>query len=315
MLSSIPFEIPVHMLMRFNAGELIRYGTILKDVATGKIVGHVQETGVAQSLLSSALSGLPTPVSMVSDLVNVGSGIYTARQISHLKVMMETLQSLQIATLGVSLVGVGVTVAGFVYMHKRFNALDGRINQVIESIQRGFEDQRKADLRVQLARTRSFLDRAQHARQLNAPLSEYMNVAAGLAEQAAFFEGEIAFLSSRDGTISLPVFWQLTQTLILCNGLRIDCEVRTNELDHALAVTDSVATSYRNLFNPLTPVSFQCGVEEGLAAVKVLRDVTDAAASKPYLIDYLRTRRISGDGYLDALENEKESPLLFLREV
>lgn len=315
MLSSIPFEIPVHMLMRFNAGELIRYGTILKDVATGKIAGHVQETGVAQSLLSSALSGLPTPLSMVSDLINVGSGIYTARQISHLKVMMETLQSLQIATLGVSLVGVGVTVAGFVHMHKRFNALDGRINQVIETIQRGFEDQRKADLRVQLARTRSFLDRAQHARQLNAPLSEYMNVAAGLAEQAAFFEGEIAFLSSKDGTISLPVFWQLTQTLILCNGLRIDCEVRTNELGHALAVTDSVATSYRNLFNPLTPVSFQCGVEEGLAAVKVLRDVTDAAASKPYLIDYLRTRRISGDGYLDALENEKESPLLFLREV
>ncbi|MDO9436730.1 hypothetical protein [Hydrogenophaga sp.] len=315
MLSTIPFEIPAQLLSRLNAGELIRYGTILKDVATGRIAGHVQETGIAQSLLSAAMSGLPTPLSMVTDLVNMGSGIYTARQVAQVKRMVESLQALQIATLGVSLVGVGVTVAGFVYMHKRFNALDGRIHQVLEAVQRGFEEQRKADLRLQLARTRSFIDRAQHARQLNSPLPEYMNVAAGLAEQAAFFESEIVFVLSRDGLIDLQTFWQLTQTLILCNGLRIDCEIRTNELGHALAVTDSVAASYRHLFTPLTPVSFNCGIDEGMAAVKVLRDATDAAASKPYLIDYLRTRRISGEGYLNALEKESENPLMILREV
>lgn len=314
MLSTIPFEIPARLLARFASGELIRYGTILKDVTTGQIAGHLQETGVAQALLSSAMSRIPTPLSLVGDLVNVGSGLYTAHQVTQLKAMMGTLQALQIASLGVSLVGVGVSVAGFVYMHKRFNKLDLRITEVVEAVQRGFEEQRKSELRAHLAKTRSLVDRAQHARQLNSPLAEYMNVAAELADQAAFFEGEITYLLTVKGPVDLQMFWQLVQALMLCNGLRVDCEIRTNELGHAFVVTESVASSYQHLFQPITPVSFNCGVEEGLAAVEVLRDATHAAASKPFLIDYLRVSRIQGDEYLNALEREVEAPLLFLRQ-
>ena len=311
---NIPFEIPARLLARFETGELIRYGTILKDVATGKIVGHVQETGLAQSLLSSVLSGVPTPLSLVGDLLNVGAQLHTARQVAQLKALVESLQTLGMATLGVSLVGVGVSVAGFAYMHKRFNRLDARFNEVLHALERGFEEQRKAALRAQLARTRSLLDRAQHARQLNAPLPEYMNVAAGLADQASFFEGEIAHLCGLQGPVDLPMFWQLTQTLILCNAVRLDCEMRANELGHAFVVSEAVAAGYRKLFQPLTPVSFNCGAQEGLAAVKVLRDATDAAASKPYLMDCLRVRRIGGDEYLAGVEAEGERPLVVLAE-
>ncbi|KRC33483.1 hypothetical protein ASE28_09865 [Acidovorax sp. Root219] len=239
--------------------------------------------------------------------------MYTGIQISQLKAMMENLQLLQVATLGVSLAGVGVSVAGFYYMHKRFNALEIRMDRLGETLRSEFESLSHRDLRKQLHLTKSLLQRAQQAQALSDPRPEYSEVAAGLADQAAYFEGEIAFMVKAEGPISPEVFWQLAQMLMLCNSVRIDCRIRTNELRHALAVADAVSTDYNHLFTHLTPLSFGPAVDQGLAAVKILRDASDAAASKPFLIDYLRTRRISGSDYIEALEQEKSSPYLLLR--
>ena len=100
---------------------------------------------------------------------------------------------------------------------------------------------------------------------------------------------------------------------MLCNNVRIDCDMRSNELKYALRTAETVGSEYQRLFNPLTPMSFEGTVENGLNTVKVLRDISDSAASKPYLIDYLRTRRIAGDEYVNALEQEQQNSLLMLR--
>lgn len=313
MMSTIPFQIPADVLGRVATGELVRYGTILKDSATGQIVRHLQETGVAQSVLSNLASGPFAPVSMVADVMNAGASIYAGVKINQLKAMIETLQILQVATLGVSLAGVGVSVAGFYYMHKRFNSLEVRMDHFGETVRAGFESLGHRDLRKQLHLTKSLLQRAQQAKALSDPRPEYSEVAAKLADQAAYFEGEIAFTVKANGPIDAEVFWQLAQMLMLCNSVRIDCRIRTNELRHALAVSEAVSSEYNNLFTNLTPLSFGPAVDHGLAAVRVLRDASDAAASKPYLIDYLRTQRISGSDYIEALDHEKESPYLFLK--
>ncbi|MFZ2856496.1 hypothetical protein, partial [Acidovorax sp.] len=73
------------------------------------------------------------------------------------------------------------------------------------------------------------------AQALSDPRPEFSKVAAGLADQAAYFEGEIAFIVKTNGPIDPDVFWQLAQMLMLCNSVRIDCRIRTNELRHALA--------------------------------------------------------------------------------
>ena len=313
MMSTIPFEIPAELLGRVASGELVRYGTLLKDSVTGQIVRHVQETGVAQSVLSNLASGPFVPISMVTDAVNAGASVYTGMQLSQLKAMMATLQSLQVATLGVSLVGVGVSVAGFYHMHKRFNSLEKRMDDVGEAIRAAFESSGHKDMRRQQHLTKSLLQRAQQASTLSDSRREYSEVAAGLADQAAFFEGEIAFIVKTSGHIDLNVFWQMIQLLMLCNSVRIDCRIRTNELRYALTVSEAVASDYSKLFEGLTPLSFGPAVEEGLAAVKVLRDASDATASKPYLIDYLRTQRIDGGEYIKAIDQEKNSPYLLLK--
>ena len=320
MMSAIPFEIPTKWSAQLATGELVRYGGLLKDVGTGKIVAHLQETGVAQSVLSSLVSGAPTPLSLVSGLINASTGVYTAvqvgqigTQINQLKTMVETLQSLQVATLGLSLAGVGASVAGFLYMRKRFNALDGRLDQIIDTMNTAFEDQRKADLRARMSRTKGLIQRAEHAKDLSNPQPEYREVASALADQAAYFDGELSITLSTKDRIPVDFFWQLVQSLMLCNNVRIDCDMRSNELKYALRTAETVGSEYQRLFNPLTPMSFEGTVENGLNTVKVLRDISDSAASKPCLIDYLRTRRNAGDEYVNALEQEQQNSLLMLR--
>lgn len=312
MFAQIPFELPLRFFPGLATGDLVRYGAILKDAGTGRIVGHLQESGIAQSLLSQALSSAPSPLSLVSSVVNTGSSIYTAIQVHQLKAMMETLQALQVATLGVSLVGVGVSVAGFLYMRKRFNSLDGRIDKLIDALKAGFESLERSSFRQQMSRTKSLVQRAELARSMIDPAKEYKEVAAQLADQAAFFEGEIVFQISTKGLINHDTFWLLAQLLMLCNSVRVDCQIRANELLNAQRVSERIAGEYQGLFERIGPASFNAAHSEGRATVKILRDATDSAHSKPFLLDYLRTRRIDGPAYIDGLEREKEQPLLVL---
>ena len=77
------------------------------------------------------MSPLSLGAQLGSNFVDAGSGIYTAIQVAQLKSMLEFLQVLQFATLGVSMVGVGVTLGGFLYMRGRLNTLDQNIQKFL----------------------------------------------------------------------------------------------------------------------------------------------------------------------------------------
>ena len=310
MLSQIPFDLPAQFLPGLATGEVVRYGAILKDAGTGRILGHLQESGIAQSLLSQTLSSATSPLSFASSVVNAGPSVYTATQVHQLKAMMETLQALQVATLGVSLVGIGVSVAGFLYMRKRFNSLDSRVEKLIDAVKLGFENQEKSGLRQQMSRTKSLVQRAELAKSMTDPTKEYKEVAAQLADQAAFFEGEITFQISTRGPVNHHTFWLLAQLWMLCNSVRVECQIRANELLNAQHVSERIAGEYQSLFERIGPASFDVNHFEGRATVKVLRDATDSAHSKPFLLDYLRVQRINGPTYIDHLEREKGHPML-----
>lgn len=317
MIAEIPFVIPAAFEAGLKSGEFIRYGSIIKNAATGHIASHLQEAGLAQSLMSlGSLGAAASPqvmaVKVVSEVVNAGAGVYNAVQINQLIALVQGLQTLQIATLGVSLVGVGVSVAGFAYMHRRFNAVDKKIDKLMDALETGFKDQQKANLRSHLSQVTGLLKQATQAHTLSNPDKEYSRIAEHLASEAAHFEGELEFVIKVSGRINPDLFWQLAQTLMTCNSARIDCRLRTNELRNALEVSQGVAASYQNIFGRITPISFDASPTESLSTVNTLKEITDAAATKPYLIDYLHSRRIDGPAYLGCLENETMHPLLML---
>lgn len=313
MITQILFEIPAAYEAAVKAGSLIQVGGLLKDGATGKIIAHLQESGVAHSLLSTALAGSSGPLGLATEVLNAGSGMYTAVQVTQMKSMIASLQSLQFATLGVSLVGLGVTVAGFVYMHKRFNALDDRIDELMKSVQSGFASQREAALRAHMSQVKGLVKSVKQAPSLSRPELEYNRVAEAMSEQAAHFEGELEFFIKMDGKMNVEMFWQLAQLLMLSNSVRIDCRIRSNELRNAREISESVAEDYRRLFDPLSVASFHAHEGDGAVVTKTLREITDAALTKPYLIEHLRTQRINGSDYIGRLESETTNPLLMLK--
>jgi len=295
-----------------KSGELIRVGGLLKSAASGQIVTHLQESSVLHSLISqTALSGLSPTTTAVSSLLNAGTGIYNAVQIGQLKTLVEGLQALQVATLGVSLVGVGVSVAGFIYMRKRFNQLDSKIDSLINTVNIGFEKQRMESIRSHLSQAHGLMDLAFQAPTLSRPEREYTRIAEMMASESSYFEGELRFVINIPGDINQELFWQLTQALILCNNVRIDCRIRTNEMRNALKVAESTGEKYQSLFDNLTPISFENNSIDNSTFTTALKDITDAATSKPYLIDYLHSQRIDGPEYIAHLENE--NPLLMLK--
>ncbi len=311
--SAFVFQIPALYRAALESGELVRVGALLKDAATGKIVTHLQESGIAHSLLSKTIMASTGPLGLATETVNMASGIYTAVQVTQLKSMIAALQVLQYATLGVSLVGVGVSVAGFVYMHKRFNALDCRIDELMKSIHSGFAIQHEATLRAHISQTKGLIKAAGQAPTLSRPEMEYARVAEAMSEQAAYFEGELEFLITMNGKINVEIFWQLAQLLMLSNSIRIDCRLRCNELRNAREIAESVGNDYQRIFDPLSIASFHSSSDNRIVITKTLREITDAALTKPYLIEYLRTQRINGAEYLQRLESETESPILMLQ--
>lgn len=312
MLSQIPFNLPIEFLPGLASGEILRYGAILKDAGTGRILGHLQESGIGQSVLSQALSGGASPLPLASAALKAGTDLYTSIQLHQIKAMMETLRALQVATLGVSLVGVGVSVAGFLYMRKRFNDLDGRVDSLIDAVNSGFQNLEKSNFRKQMSRTKALVQRAELAKSMIDASKEYREVAAQLADQSAFFEGEIAFQISETGPINHEKFWLLAQLWILCNNVRVDCQLRANELLNAQHVAERIASEYQGLFERIGPASFDEDHTKGRATIRTLRDVTDSASSKPFLLDFLRTQRIAGPDYIGALEREKQEAVLVL---
>lgn len=46
MFDKIPFDLPLQFLPGLATGKIVRYGAILKDAGTGRILGHLQESAL-----------------------------------------------------------------------------------------------------------------------------------------------------------------------------------------------------------------------------------------------------------------------------
>jgi len=326
MNSTIPFQVPTEFASRIADGSVSRFGTILKDTGTGRILGHLQETGLAQKVLSCFSTN---PASSISSLISAGSSIYANVQLSQIKQMVESLKLLQFANLGAAAIGIGVSVTGFVILNRRLHQIENRIDQLSSLIDQRFEKLAISSLRAHHSQVRGLISQAEQSFSLSNPAREWHRIAGLMAQESAFFQGELSFLLNGEN-FSTDLFLNLFQSFSLCNNGRIECMTLANELEYAWRIACDISDDYNNLFDRITPtdlldkiygvrdwdgdklehpVDHQANAQSLVAGI---RDAQDACATRPLLIESLIDQGISGRQFIEDLAQETNQALVIL---
>lgn len=126
------FRIPEEFL---NPALYDRFGAIIKDRATGKIVGHLQEAGAWK--LSS---GIPipggNPLQLMTDAVQMGQLVGIQQTLNVVQTLATVGAVASVASLGVSVVGFSIVISKLSRMDRKLDRLLSESRQLRASVER-----------------------------------------------------------------------------------------------------------------------------------------------------------------------------------
>jgi hypothetical protein len=319
---SYMFEIPAQFQAKHALGELVRYGSILKDGNTGKIVGHLQETGIAQELIGSLAAGPFAPVA-------AASSIAANFQLVRVTAMLEMMRALQVATLGVSVAGIGVSAIGFSLVNKKLNSISADLTKLVQEVKTGFGNLQEARLRDWEADFNGVLSRAELIYKQRIVGAEWNAIVNDLLNLAERYRVEQKFLLESD-SVSTSVFDHLLQSRCLINGAAMSAVMLTEDLGRIQSLSEMLSSRLDQDFDDMSPLSLarkvtaEFGGDElpsralPVAAqewaeqrVSFIREAQEFAASTPVLLDTLQSRKIGYSEYVYASRDERREPIVF----
>ena len=240
------YEIPKALAENVATGKAELIGAIIKDAATGKILGHVQQSSVAQEVISTALgvamkAGPFFPLEAVTAIQNV----QIARNIAEIQNGVLLLQQMQVGAIALGGFGLGVAVVGFAVMHAKLNAIEKRLDatvRLLDEIDRKIgqvnEVRRNDDLRALFANVEADLQNLNilHNRQHPHRVAEQLQLSFTRATRQ--FERHFETIVDIASRVSAPLdlldrLWTLTGAIRLCQDATIQALFITNELDAA----------------------------------------------------------------------------------
>jgi hypothetical protein len=142
---SIIMNVPEAFSTAYKLGKVVKYGTILKDANTGKIVAHLAESKNLINLASSIQSN-PTQIAtgLVSSVSSLAANYQLYNQnikldqqsikIDNLLNQVKSLTGLTHFTAVVSSVGAIASVATFALCAVKFKAIDSRLNTIEKKV-------------------------------------------------------------------------------------------------------------------------------------------------------------------------------------
>jgi len=331
---SIPFVIPKEFARAGSridpAAGILRRGALLMDESTGRILGHLQETGALRELVNQQGSGglgklVDVGLSLGGGPLDAATGIYGLVQNEQIKArlaamqtMMGNLQTLQIATLASSVVGIGVTVASTMMILKRLRDLKtdlARIEDAVDRIPAQLTINTLIDVLIVIETQLERLEEASVRRNPRPVLEE---------AEAALHEGFNAIvtrLQMLQGQGGLDAAWlaALFRGLALCGAAQSQVLL---QLDDAAALVRRT----RGQIGKLEQLAFTLPqdvleIDLGIAPPTAERLAAEAAetrlrfASTLMLAEQLQVQSIPGPKYLAKAAAEEEQPLLVLPHV
>lgn len=319
------YQAPVQFHGMLESGAANIVGALVKEASSGKILAHVQETGLLQKALANVNLGSFSPLG-VADLV---ASTYNTVQLDKLVGMTQTLTSISAAGLGIGLVGVGVSVASTAIVLKRLEAVRSQISSLSRKIEEGFADIEWREIERLLATAKSTLEHADVLKlHQTASAAEWVELAKDLGEVA----NQAQIIGQRqlhEAKFQIDVFEKIVLTQLLCRGAAIHALLQANAVSAAHQRAQSANEEYHRFFDPIDPQKLLKWQMNGLTDVDVrqtylsanertggllvnIRKQVNAADGQALLLESLSVRQINGPEYIHRLSTEEKEPFLLI---
>ena len=310
---SLLFEVPAQFLTAVKEGDLVQKGALLKDVATGRIVAHMQESGAMQKILETGVSFDPTGI---SSLIGVAQTVAIVGKLNTMQSMIGTMQILEGFSLAASVIGMGVTAASTAMILSRLAQVDKELGRIEVSIAEFPVNLRELNLREKLVKLRTSLERLQEAE----VRPDRANIV--LAEEARlnylFDEIHDGLMEvAKQARINPDLVRTLLASLMLCGSAQIK-SLFWLDMKEAAEIRSCRQVSNLQDLSFLMPRDRLVNLLENDKAEDVALSISEELsqirmriASQPSLARTLIAREINGREYVEHVEQEAEEPYLF----
>lgn len=314
-------EVPAELLAGVASGQYRVAGSIIQSVSSGRVVGHLQETSAISALLNFSPLSLPQ---MAMDTVSVV-------QNEQIKAAISVVQSLQIANLAASDMGIGVSVAGAAILAKRIARVEEKVDAILpnlDAIVRRLEAMRVERIAEDFTRLRTLVDQVEEAWLPSATQREWIAIARDAHFLADSFERRARELSAASDVLNTE---PLVEAFALASGLRVTARMASCQDDMAREAASSRALTLVQLGKAiqLAPLALAhapmetAGTPEYLdlleqkadglrSTVARVREREIAAAATSETLHELARQGVSGREWLDTAKSEEHNPLMFL---
>lgn len=328
-------EVPQRLVTGVSSGELKVYGSIIRSVVTGRVVGHLQETSALTNIAASVLMAPASlPLQAGGLMIDAVGHSVSYVQNEQIKAGIEVLQSMQLANLALGAASIGVSVAGFAVLATKLSRVEAKVEQLepkLVEIQHTVQVIRADQIAEDFVRLRTALEQLDEGWILPDPVAQWRHVAAEAHYLANQFQRRAAELLDT-GPTTILLAEPMTEALSLASSARVTARMAAGDDAAALAAASDGAKSLYELGQRVRPAeaaiamvpaeaepatanwgSRVASIAEELApTVDAYRGREQAAAATCLTLSELEARQITGREWLVAARDEEHAPLLCL---
>lgn len=232
------YDIPLSLLGRVSSGEAEVVGALIKEVASGKILAHVQPTQGFFNALSQVGGTFAQTGFSPLGAIGVVQGEQIKSGITRLEQGLGLVQNLQFINVALTGIGVGVSVAGFAVMNMRLNAIENNLGTLREEV-------REIGLMIQAAEIRRLFSEIRAAlKDLDSVTTrtDHLALASSLQRQLSSFVSSLndllmeAIAIRKETSLSvkrLDLIWTLSSAKWLCEDAELRALFVSEDMEHA----------------------------------------------------------------------------------
>lgn len=347
---TVAISAPPHLAAEIATGAVYRVGTLLFRHGQAGIIAHMQETGLAQQAVSSLLQGSATgatgllgtlaagppgvALAAATKVAELGLQGYTVAQNAQIKTAIASLQSLQLASLAISGVGIGVSIAGFAILSQKIGRISDQVNAMdarLELVAKRIEELRHENVQEDFDRLRTACEQMDEAWKLADPEPQWRSAAQALhGLQNRFARRVRRIVIETEDIIDAEPF---VEAFALAGASRVSSRLAAGDTAAARDASEAFAREFAEITTPIgtaTLLTSQLRGEgilpgdnryvmraerlrpDAEATAATFREREAVAASTPLTLQRLEQLDISGRSWLEAARNETGEPLLFL---